>query len=403
MAEKLINKKYKVTAQILTPLHIGAGSEKDWVEGMDYIIRDGYLWHLDMNKMHVAGVDMNKLSALFETGNAKEVKNIIGSKFKDVSDFHITAPNVPAREIKSFLRNQLTNRPLLVGSSLKGAIRSILFNYLTDNGHNIERKDRFGKDKDSRQLNEEVFGNLNDGTEYMRYIRVGDFELPQNSTELVNTKIFNLDGGQGHWTGGWKHKGGKEGETTTTFMETGFNTVYECLPFGAKADGKIMIADKLFNNFIAHNQKRSTPKIVSKEDTKMALVNSPISELCKLINKYTRKYVEKEQAFFSKYSQAEYSDYLCANEEDFSGATTLMLGELDNLQANQCILKMSAGAGFHAITGDWQFDDYFSGILDQKRNKQGVKPKSRKIAITHDDDDLYLDLMGFVKLTFVEE
>ena len=65
-----------------------------------------------------------------------------------------------------------------------------------------------------------------------------------------------------------------------------------------------------------------------------------------------------------------------------------------------CILKMSAGSGFHSITGDWQFDDYSTGTFDRKRNKEGkVLPKSRKIAI-HGENLL---LMGFVKIRPVSE
>lgn len=69
---------------------------------------------------------------------------------------------------------------------------------------------------------------------------------------------------------------------------------------------------------------------------------------------------------------------------------------------NSCVIKLSAGAGFHSITGDWQFDDYVSGVLrrDIKKPAENSKPKSRKIAITQEGEDTFFDLMGFVKLTF---
>ena len=69
---------------------------------------------------------------------------------------------------------------------------------------------------------------------------------------------------------------------------------------------------------------------------------------------------------------------------------------IDNCDTNQCILKMSAGAGFHAITGDWQFDDYTDAAqLDRKRG--GELPKSRKIAVS---GTKACAPMGFIKLTF---
>ncbi len=381
MAE-LINKKYKVTATILTPLHIGAGSEKDWVRGVDYIEKDRILWHLDMQKMLAADIDVNRMAQMYASGKEADVVSLVGSKLQTVSDFYMPMPCSTTNPVKVFLRNQLTGRPVLAGSSLKGAIRSVLFTYLRDK---------------NETTNNAVFGNLNDSSDFMRFIRVGDIEFPADSTELVNTKIFNLEGGQGHWSGGWKHG---PNESSDIFQETGFNTIYECLPVGEKAEGCIMIADELFNMFVTRNKEQNVPKAINHENKKSVVLNQPIQYLCNIINAHTRKYIEKEKAFFSHFSQAEYSDYLYADEDDFSGATTLMLGELDDLEKNQCVIKMSAGAGFHFITGDWQYDDYYSGTLDQKRNRQGAKPKSRKIAITYDGDNMFLDLMGFVKLTF---
>lgn len=61
---------------------------------------------------------------------------------------------------------------------------------------------------------------------------------------------------------------------------------------------------------------------------------------------------------------------------------------------------MSAGSGFHSITGDWQFDDYSkTGTWTNGKNTGKQKYKSRKIAI-HDDK---FDLMGFVKISLLSE
>ena len=77
-----------------------------------------------------------------------------------------------------------------------------------------------------------------------------------------------------------------------------------------------------------------------------------------------------------------------------------------------CILKMSAGSGFHSITGDWQFDDYSIDSISLRKNgktersygfdkmgKLSKSAKSRKIAINGDS----LSLMGFVKIRPVSE
>ena len=59
---------------------------------------------------------------------------------------------------------------------------------------------------------------------------------------------------------------------------------------------------------------------------------------------------------------------------------------------------MSAGSGFHSITGDWQFKNYSqTGIWEQGRHAGKKKYKSRKIA----EWNGYLSLMGFVKLRYI--
>ena len=369
-----VNLKYNVTAEVLTPLSVGQGSEKDWVEGIDYVVKNDMMYHLDLSKMYAAGIDMERVANLFQKQDAKGVRLLIGEKLEQVSDFKMPMPCRSSNPIKTFFRNQLTNHPVLPGSSLKGAIRSVLFTYLRDN----ERD------------NASVFGSMKDGSDFMRFIRVGDFEFPARSTELVNTKIYNLEQSQRAWRGAWKHSAH---DTTSDFDEYGFNTIYECLPFGAKTHGSIMLAKHLFDLLLTQHITISHP------DKKQQILSNPKEYLCRIINEHTKRYLEKELQFFKKYAEGENSYYL-TEEEEFLGSIPTLLDTIENLQPNECVIKLSAGAGFHSITGDWQHNDYVSGVLDQKRNKDGAKPKSRKIAITQEGEDAFFDLMGFVKLTF---
>lgn len=367
----MINKKYNVTAKVLTPLSIGLGAEKDWVYGIDYLTKEdeyGNLWlyHLDLSKMVAAGVDANRLTSLFVQGKPQDIKNLIGPKSEKVSDCKMRLPvssvEALSNPIKTFLRNQLTGRPVLAGSSLKGALRSVLFTYLRE--HN-ERD------------NKAVFGDMNVGSDFMRFIRVGDFEF--EDTCLVNTKIFNLHQEGQEWEGGWKHSGNK---TTCDFDPVGFNTIYECLLPNAVAQGVILFADTLFDQI-------SQQPYLSK---KCELMNAgAIEKLCTIIFDYTYDYLEREMTFFDTYSQGAYLGNIC-NQID------VLMEELNNCEPNECILKMSAGSGFHSITGDWQYADYTEASghsLDRKHG--GELPKSRKIAVS---GSKAFSLMGFVKLTF---
>ena len=369
---KAINTKYKVTAEVLTPLSIGQGTEKDWVYGVDFLTRmdeDEQLWlcHLDMNKIVAAGVDISKLTHCFTKGDVAGVKSLIGNKLLKVSDFQLRLPcslDGNPNPIKTFFRNLLTNHPVLAGSSLKGALRSVLFAELRTPGD---------------RENDKVFGSMKDGSDFMRFVRVGDFEF--ENTCLVNTKIFNLQRrGQG-WEGGWKH--GKD-KTNATFDSTGFNTIYECLPPKATADGSIMFADTLFDRIMEQPYREG----------KNRMMHSPISELCGRVNDRTFAYLDKEYVFFDKY------------EVDYTGNILNAIGDVQDVindcGTNSCVLKMSVGSGFHSITGDWQYKDYTdaSGHTLGQGRYNGELPKSRKLAVSGSRP---FSLMGFVKLTFTED
>ena len=372
-----LNKKYNVTAQVLTPLSIGQGNEKDWVYGVDFLTKSDengqpWLYHLNIAKMIEAGVDIDRLSQLFADGRAKEIDTLIGNKLSRVSDFQMPLPIATAQAlsnpIKTFLRNPLTNRPVLAGSSLKGAIRSVLFSYLRTN----------------EEDNAAVFGKMQDGSDFMRFIRIGDFEFEK--TCLVNTKIYNLHRPNGEqWQGGWKHAGQ---HTDTHFNAEGFNTIYECLPPDTTANGNIMFADTLFEKITNKPLKEKKQKIMS-SDTDIA------SKLCDIINQHTLAYLDKEISFFEKYEEGEYSTNIFNSLADIEEECD----RISSCEPNTCILKMSAGAGFHSITGDWQFKDYTeeSGLHLGQGKYHGQLPKSRKIAVS---GSKAFSPMGFIKLTF---
>ena len=105
-----------------------------------------------------------------------------------------------------------------------------------------------------------------------------------------------------------------------------------------------------------------------------------------IINDVTKEYLQKEREFFQKYD-AERSDEVISCIES--------LLSLIPADGSSCLIKMSAGVGFHSITGDWQYDNYDKTKLwTEGRNAGKKKYKSRKIA----EYNHRLQLMGFVRL-----
>ena len=198
------------------------------------------------------------------------------------------------------------------------------------------------------------------------------------STALINTKLFNLRKDGSEWSGGWKHG---MSETTSQFKSNGFNTLYECVLPGNKGLGAIILAGGAYELM-----SKNTDKPISHAQEKKELLNGDIMGLFHVINLVTKDYLSKEKAFFEKYS-AERSEELIDNVNAL----------LDMIPADDsyCLLKMSAGVGFHSITGDWQYDDYSqTGLWSDGRNAGKKKYKSRKTA----EYGGHLQLMGFVKI-----
>ena len=358
--------KYPIELEVITPLCVGAGNDNEWTRGIDYVQKDGKVYVLDIQKAVANGVNIDRLSNLFLKSDEQGICSLLGGRLNEIAKYIFNAPQITINPIKTFLRTQLFDKPIVAGSSLKGSIRSALFNYLRTN----------------EETNDEVFGRMKDGTDFMRFIRIADIEMP--STELVNSKIFNLRKEGSTWYGGWKHGGTDRNDNSHTdlnYMPTGFNTLYECVVPGKKGYGSISLAGKAFA-VLAEN----TSAEISYPEKKEGLLAGDISHLFMIINDVTREYLRKERDFFQKYP-AERSDELERNID--------FLLSLIPTDGSYCILKMSAGVGFHAITGDWQYDDYDdTDIWKDKRNFGKKRYKSRKTV----EYDRHLQLMGFVKL-----
>jgi CRISPR/Cas system CSM-associated protein Csm5 (group 7 of RAMP superfamily) len=360
--ENSINKVYQLDLVVLTPLHAGAGAEKDLVKGLDFVQNKGLVYILNQKKI-LNEIDISSMSSILLKKDEVQLINKLAGKLDQVSDATYEMAVTSDNDIKSFFRNGLSNKPVLPGSSLKGAIRSILFAYLKTKGQDKE---------------DDVFGKASVGDTFMRFIKVSDVSF--DHLKLSNTKIFNLQKVSDSWQGAWKHGN----QTDARFKATGFNTLYEVLPPKAASKVTISIADKTFDNFEINNRHKFGNK-------KEEIVHQPIEFLFQIINKHTAEYIRKEIAFYNKYPN---------NETD--GIIKSLKHVLSQIPEDNswCILKMSAGSGFHSITGDWKFDDYINqpGLWTEGRNLGKKKYKSRKIAIGSSSDEFQYAPMGFIKI-----
>lgn len=361
----MVNERYNIELEVLTPLCVGAGNDADWNLGSDYVQHKGKVYVLDIKKAVENGVDVDKLSYLLSAPEEDKIIALYGNALEASAKYVFDLPAVTTNPIKSFMRTGLHERPIVAGSSLKGAMRSSLFKYLRTDG---------------QDSNPDVFGTMKDGTDFMRFVKVRDIEM--GDTVLVNTKLFNLRKDEDtDWEGGWKKAASL---TTANYSATGFNTLYECAAPGQKGVGEILLSEKQFS---------TPPKmqgLYSYDKRKKVL--SDISIFFAVINANTKSYLEKELRFFKEFTADRSEEVIDCIERLISIIPS------DN---SYCIMKMSAGVGFHSITGDWQYDDYIDepGYWTSGKNNGKKKYKSRKIA----EYNGKLQLMGFVKLSVISD
>jgi len=313
-----------------------------------------------MKKMIEYGINPAELTTFFASKNHRGLLRKVERFLGEVSDRIMSLPADSNNDIKTFIKNELSGKPIIPGSSLKGALRSVILKYLLRG----ERPER---------LNEKnYFGDANEGDELMRFIKISDAEF--EDTALVNTKIFNLHKVGNNWEGGWKHAfRGRPGSPATDnhFNPIGFNTIYESLLPSQRSRCTIMLSELGFNKISTHSHLEEKEELFN------------IHELFNTVNQHTYDYISKEIDFFNNYSQAENSNKIISQLNRISNE----IPDHDEL-CDSCVLKMSAGSGFHSITGDWQYEDYAINQVGEQ------KFKSRKIAIYR--ERFYP--MGFVKL-----
>lgn len=385
----------KLYIHIVSPVHIGGGQEKCWINGIHYIYEqdDKIVRVFSQEKLekYLTNEEIIRLTNAIELGKAQEFfEYLVNTRKIPFSDFSkdYFMPYRPEGDIKTMIRTGL-GEPYLPGSSVKGAIRSAMFSFAYHKNPSIKNQiDRLNQLPTLRgqgnKMNQALFGKIENNL--MRFIQVSDAMF--KNTMLFNAKVFNLfeDRYLRDWFGGWKHSQDKG--TDERFKPTGFSSTYETLEINDWSTFRIKVNRTLWDLMDKINQVQR-PRYWN-----ILMNGNPIEKLFGMINFATRKYILSEMEFFEAFP-AENSDHII-NELNEILATM----PKDN---RSCVLKMGAGTGFHAITGNWQFQDFAdTGMHGGGRLRGKKKFKSRKISFSKfEGDEGYETLffpMGFVKI-----
>ncbi len=371
-----INTEHKIYIKVLTPVHIGGAQEKHLLEGVDYLkLSNGKTYRLDWEKIYKR-FDPDAISKAIMNGT---MKALLGVDLKDLA-VEMNQAYGNNGEIKACVRDGF-GKAFIPGSSLKGALKSWLYTAF------------------EKAFNRKEAANLLGSfyTDVFRLISPTDCYL-DNSPVLFPTKTFNLVLNGSKWEGGWKHTS-HEG-TNRNFNNRSFVTDYECFSPDTCGSFLLKIRQPLINVvkdiiFERSIEARKSYELLYQDDSFLSLLH--------YVNQQVVNHIKLEVDFFKYYNQAEASQEIIETYER-------LLTESDMSKEGQCLLRLSAGSGFHGISGDHQFQDHIqTGIWthkDEKKYKLSkrqaekyvgnyIKFKSRKIAFTPN----YMYPMGFMLLS----
>jgi len=385
-----MNTTYKLQLETLSPIHIGAGQEKYWQRGLDYYYKDKKVYILNQKKilLNLSPQERSNFNTKVSTGKGVEFLDLFFSKNNliDYSDFVYESSIPPQDDIRTHIRNGM-GKPYIPGSSLKGAIRSAIFNHIINQERipiriNDEREGR-ERFKKPNELEKDVFGDITNNL--MHFIQVSDIVVPQDYLSIQHTKTFNLFNVSGEWQGGWKHA--LRGDNNSKFKNNGFVFSYETIMPDVEIPTSLSVSfDTDFLKLKSKN--KSTPRFINIFDD----VN-PIESVFEIINNYTKTYIKREIDFYNAYPDDNRS-----NEFFIEILNECVLNKIPDSKEG-CVFRFAHGSGFHSITGDWRFENHLSTV---KKPDMGKRYKSRKTIFDYDDEGILFDLFGFIKLTLLK-
>ncbi len=318
MREHSAHETYRFT--VITPVHIGSGVKL----GKTDIARQGSLFTV---------VDMESVFSRFK-GDLSVFDDVFENRDFDLFAF-LKSNRIPLNEVKKYsianpdnirfaseilemIKTGMGN-PLIPGSSIKGAIRTVIWWHLVRSEEKQPllkeelKKVINSKSKDLKEqraddeLDKKLFGK-DPNHDFMRGLQVGDVEFTLSDMKLVESKVLNLTKENGF---GWK-----------------FTICSESLKSGVASAGKMKIEDFLFDDLAKH--------LNFSDDKKELLANLP--EKC---NEFARTFIADEIAFFESCNMKEMITFYEGLQKEIPA---------DN---SSFLLHLGWGSGWRGMTGNY--------------------------------------------------
>jgi CRISPR-associated protein Csm5 len=370
----------KYSFAIKTPVHIGTGER---LGRMDFILQGNLCVIVDFDKV------------LFEFKDKPEALNKFeeeGFAMRDLSLKYKIAPamvqkyslhnpgNIRPFNIQEMIKTGMGN-PLMPGTSIKGAIRTVLLWHLFEEKNKKETANILKRILDSEVKKEQADDELDhflfgpdSNHDLLRGLQVGDVEFKLSHLQLLESRVLSLEGNNGF---GWKKMG--KGGFNTPDPKKATPTCCESLSPGAVSVGRLKLEGFLFDNSLAKRE-------LGFSDKKELLVNLP--EKC---NQYAKVFIANEIDFFESCNMEEMVNFYNALQKEIPEDKGFFL------------LHLGWGSGWRGMTGNYLSE---ADLIDfRKRFSMGEKsfpvfPKTRKIAFENSKPKYPL---GWIKVEKIKE
>ncbi|MEA5259538.1 type III-A CRISPR-associated RAMP protein Csm5 [Arcicella aquatica] len=381
-----------ILVETLTPLHIGSGRILQANTEYLYFSEHKTVSIIDEAKiLNVIGEEnIEQWISLIEKGDSlldylKKRSSAITPIETDKRTIKVKGSTNPNNG-NSGIREQLfsgNGQALLAGSSLKGAVRTAVFNHaILKNPSFAKQLSNFKEIKQNGKINykgvslEKKYFGKDPNHDVFRLIRVGDIHF--NHTECILAETLN------------------QLELGHRFeMKNAIKQHIECIPQGQKSVGKIQIPDDLIKEI------KKRPAIAN--DIKGISDYASITQLFGVINSFTKRQIEKEIAKFKPLDLPE-------GANDYIEILEKLVADINALNNDECIIRVGFGTGYLNMTGGWAIEQWKNipnfkyeqemenlGTAVRKNDKYNSfdLPKSRKMVLGGVP-------LGFIKLKQID-
>ena len=363
-----------IKIETLTQIHIGNGSFLQ--EGNDYIVDDDYIYILNIDKLaSIIGMDPKSIQLWSDAIMNGSASSFLKDRIKDYPIQSITKrrikrianSNMEQGSLKEFMHDGL-GKPYIPGSSIKGAIRTVVLSFLARK--NIA--ERLKRENDRNKWFKIIQGIESEQLHFEAYTKRGKRDTGPSSN------IFRFF------------------STGDAFFDNGVEIAVKQVNLNITQRNSLLdnkkqqVVEAIMPNVSSHF------RLKIEEDFYRYSGIENIQNLFKKINDHTYNLLCDEIDFWSKGDGSRYT-----GQDNYLDQLDIILDMIKECKDNECILRIGQASGWRFVTGAWLEDidkQFFNNVIVPKCRPKNVLykeypfPKSRRI-------DSSSNVFGFIKMT----